>query len=93
LSHIDKQGVSVALERLRCGFAEEQFAFAPSLRVTASFGVAGLQNGGPTDLEQLLSQADAALYRAKQQGRNRFEFTENVPPASPASPEISLSQG
>lgn len=89
LSHIDKQGVSVALERLRCGFAEERFRFASSLRVTASFGVAGLHHGVPTDLDGLLSQADAALYRAKQQGRNRFEFSEDIPPASLA---ISLSQ-
>src|SRR6185312_5187994 len=82
LSHIDKQGVTVALERLRCGFAEERLESAPSLRVTASFGVAGLHHGVPTDLDGLLSQADAALYRAKQQGRNRFEFSENVSPAS-----------
>ena len=78
LSHIDKQGVSVALERIRGGLAQEHFGFAPSLTVTASFGVAGFNNGVPAELDRLLSRADTALYRAKQQGRNRFEFSENA---------------
>jgi diguanylate cyclase (GGDEF)-like protein len=38
-------------------------------RVTASFGVAGLQPGG--SVAEALSAADAALYRAKAQGRDR----------------------
>jgi len=78
LSHIDKPGVGMALERLRHMLAQEYFGFAPSLSVTASFGVAGLTDAGSTELAGLLSQADAALYLAKQQGRNRFEFAENA---------------
>ena len=78
LSHIDKGGVIVAIERLRSAFAAEHFGFAPSLSVTASFGVAGVSDVGSTELAGLLSRADAALYLAKQQGRNRFEFAEDV---------------
>lgn len=89
-SHIDKRGVSVAIERLRSAFAAEHFGFAPSLSVTASFGVAGLTVVGSTELAGLLSQADAALYLAKQQGRNRFQFAEN---ASTSCCETPVPQG
>lgn len=43
---------------------------------TVSLGVALTQGGAatPADLEALLAQADAALYRAKQGGRNRSEL-------------------
>lgn len=43
---------------------------------TVSLGVALTQGGvaPPADLEALLAQADAALYRAKQGGRNRAEL-------------------
>jgi diguanylate cyclase (GGDEF)-like protein len=38
--------------------------------VTASFGVA-VSEGSPLGIQALIAQADAALYRAKSQGRNR----------------------
>lgn len=42
------------------------------LRFTLSFGVADRSSGNPCDsLDSLLQQADEALYRAKEQGRNR----------------------
>lgn len=41
--------------------------------VTASIGIAVFPEDG-TDLEQLLSHADVAMYHAKRSGRNRFEF-------------------
>ena len=39
--------------------------------VTISAGVAALAPGGPKSVEDLLRDADAALYRAKEAGRNR----------------------
>ena len=47
------------------------------LRVTMSAGVAAYPLHGETQ-EQLISQADKALYRAKQAGRNRVELAAIV---------------
>ncbi len=41
--------------------------------ITASFGVSGREVKSPSDLEILLRDADEALYRAKNSGRNRVE--------------------
>ncbi|MBI5264663.1 MAG: GGDEF domain-containing protein [Bradyrhizobium sp.] len=58
------------LERLQCIVAGLDWsAFSPDLRVTISAGVATLQSGD--DIDSILARADAALYEAKAQGRNR----------------------
>lgn len=63
-------GFDVA-ERLRATIAAETFQFGEqSIRVTASFGVALLSVGGGDPLEECYRAADAALYRAKNDGRN-----------------------
>ncbi|WP_041523960.1 GGDEF domain-containing protein [Gilvimarinus agarilyticus] len=54
-------------EKVRIMIAEHRFDHG--LQVTASFGVASL-TGGQT-VEQLFKAADDALYRAKEDGRNR----------------------
>ena len=46
---------------------------AQEVFVTASIGIALFPNDGP-DAETLLSGADAAMYRAKQSGRNAYQF-------------------
>ena len=48
-------------------------------QITVSMGVAadhGPTKHGPTKMEELLSRADAALYQAKRNGRNRVESIE-----------------
>ena len=52
------------------------------LGLTASFGVASLRAADLTP-GSLLARADAAMYRAKQAGRNRVEFDgKPTPPAA-----------
>lgn len=62
-----------ACERLRAGLAAHAWIdIDPRLTVTASFGVS--QWTAPESVTELLQRADAALYRAKQAGRNRVEL-------------------
>ncbi|GAB3363366.1 MULTISPECIES: diguanylate cyclase domain-containing protein [Giesbergeria] len=51
-------------------------------RCTASAGVTFF-SGHDTSAEQLLDQADAAMYRAKDAGRNRMEFFQPPPAVIP----------
>jgi two-component system cell cycle response regulator len=66
-------------ERIRRAIAETPVPISGSidvLTVTASVGVAtygGIAGDADAHVRRLLSAADAALYRAKQQGRNRVE--------------------
>lgn len=46
---------------------------ATELQVTVSIGVASLQENKPVNAEKLVSMADTALYKAKENGRNRVE--------------------
>ncbi|WP_372628283.1 diguanylate cyclase, partial [Arsukibacterium sp.] len=55
------------IERLR------QIELAEQLKVSASFGVAALQQGD--NFRSLFERADAALYRAKQQGRSQVAWS------------------
>ena len=66
-----EQGIA-ACERLRLRLASHDWTGChPDLRVTASFGV--VEATGGATIEQLIQLADAALYRAKNAGRNRVE--------------------
>ena len=71
----------VAAERLRTAFAAESAATETSnvtqpLAITVSIGIAELAQG--EDIENLLRRADAALYHAKDLGRNRCELAEDI---------------
>jgi diguanylate cyclase (GGDEF)-like protein len=67
----DLAGAAATAERLRRSLGERPLAGADDreLSVTASFGVAEHAEGQTGD--ELLRIADAALYRAKNQGKNR----------------------
>ena len=67
-----KDAVMVA-ERLRAKVSELQVEVAENklVAVTISCGVAAPRSGG--DLDGLIADADNALYRAKESGRNRVE--------------------
>jgi diguanylate cyclase (GGDEF)-like protein len=61
------------------------------LTVTASIGVTQAEPG-ELDIETIVGRADAALYRAKQQGRNCVRLEpDNPPPATePRRPEVDV---
>ena len=70
-------------ERLRQAIADDTVRVAGhSLSCTSSFGIA-VSSQGSVSLEQLLSEADHAMYRAKSQGRNRVEAPVVLPSNGP----------
>jgi diguanylate cyclase (GGDEF)-like protein len=70
-----EEGVKLA-ERIRhLVRSEPAKAKNKSIDVSISLGVAVANQPVPADLEALLGSADAALYRAKEAGRNRVEFS------------------
>lgn len=74
LSYINRAGVTIAVERLRTEVQQHSVRWnGCSISVTASFGIAGVDDK-VADFLDLLRRADAALYEAKKQGRNRIEF-------------------
>jgi diguanylate cyclase (GGDEF)-like protein len=67
--------VRTALNDIRTRFAAEKFSWGGTyVTITASFGIAGFLGKRAPEFAQLLSRADAALYRAKRLGRNRIEI-------------------
>jgi diguanylate cyclase (GGDEF)-like protein len=83
-------------ERLRLAVASAPITLPEgSLTATLSMGVATAADAWHGDVGQLLRVADAALYRAKQAGRNRVELGTlgqlATPPASPSASERALA--
>lgn len=74
------EGATVFAERIREQMAEHPFATRGSrpLHLTASIGVASFPSPGVESVEELLSLADEALYRAKAGGRNRVTVAGGV---------------
>lgn len=75
LTHVERKNLVPVIERIRLNVEQKEFLYhGKVMRVTASFGVAGLDPKNPTDFASLIAAADAALYAAKRNGRNRVEF-------------------
>jgi two-component system cell cycle response regulator len=77
LPETDDDGAALFAERIR--ERVEAFAFRPwederALRMTASIGVATFPAARIESVEDLFARADAALYRAKADGRNRVRL-------------------
>ncbi len=65
--------ISATLDRIRAAIAEPVPIDGRALYVTCSMGVATFPNDG-SDPEALLMNADAAMYRAKDAGRDNAQF-------------------
>lgn len=77
LVDIDRDSLPIALERVR--LAVEKYSWdeiAPGLRITISAGVSAWVSG--ENVEQAIKRADAALYEAKESGRNCFRIASTV---------------
>jgi two-component system cell cycle response regulator len=76
LTHTTGENAKLVIERIRAELEASKFSFdGNSLTVTASFGVACFNATKARDLNQIVSHADTALYKAKRLGRNRIEFS------------------
>ena len=85
------QAMEIA-ERIRRAVAERTFDVETSsepIRATVSIGVAGYPKDG-TDANELIHQADLAVYRAKLQGRNRVLGASSEPLLMPAERSARL---
>jgi diguanylate cyclase (GGDEF)-like protein len=65
--------ISATLQKIRATIAEPIRVEGHDLTVTCSMGLANYPNDG-TDADALLANADAAMYRAKEMGRDNFQF-------------------
>lgn len=74
----DAQRAAEVAERVRRAIARMTVSGQDGLTVTASFGVVALTDATPSP-DGLMDAADAALYRAKDGGRNRVELGAAVP--------------
>jgi diguanylate cyclase (GGDEF)-like protein/putative nucleotidyltransferase with HDIG domain len=88
-----EQALEIA-ERIRCAVAEQRFDVETSsepIRATVSIGVASFPKDA-VDANELIHQADLAVYRAKLQGRNRVLGTSSEPLLVPPerSPRLAV---
>jgi diguanylate cyclase (GGDEF)-like protein len=77
LPETDSEGARVVADRLRIEIAQRMHEpdGAEPFRVTASLGVATVEPGTETSVEELMQAADDALYDAKENGRNRVALS------------------
>lgn len=75
----EPQACQRLLDRLLAVVADPVVIDDMRLEVSASMGVAFYPAGEELDADQLLRQADQAMYRAKRLGKNRYEVFESKP--------------
>jgi diguanylate cyclase (GGDEF)-like protein len=69
----DADVISAVVQKIQAAIAEPVRLEGHDLRVTASIGIANYPDDG-VDVDTLLANADAAMYRAKEVGRDNCQF-------------------
>ena len=78
LPNCDSKNAALIAEKVRARIesqSAQEFSETPGICVTASFGVSD-STLGARSIEELLGQADKAMYKAKEGGRNRVVIWE-----------------
>ena len=80
LTDTDTPGATILAERIRSAVEQRNIAHpaAPGGRVTVSIGVATMSGKENAESAALVRTADAALYEAKRDGRNRVRIREHA---------------
>ncbi|TWB40598.1 diguanylate cyclase (GGDEF)-like protein [Nitrospirillum pindoramense] len=78
MPHTAAQGARLLADRVRQAIGDDCVPIegGAAIRITASLGLAELRHG--EGLDDLYARADAALYRAKEAGRNRVEMIHSA---------------
>jgi diguanylate cyclase (GGDEF)-like protein len=85
LADASRDNAFLVAERIRAAFeAAAAVVDGENVGATLSIGIAIIQDP-KQDLSSLLKQADQALYRAKNRGRNRVDLAPLVPAEEPAA--------
>jgi diguanylate cyclase (GGDEF)-like protein len=69
----EADAVLATIERIREAISAPMHIEGHEIKVTSSIGIASYPNDAE-DIEMLLANADAAMYRAKENGRDNFQF-------------------
>ena len=77
LTDTSKEGASLAAERIRKVIEKHKFRLrGEDVKITMSFGVAEFSENA-ADISAIIKNADYAMYKAKESGRNRVELYMN----------------
>ena len=72
LPETDKKGAYIVAERIRKSVEKHIIhAYDESVKMTVSMGISSFKEDGEYSEEELIEKADQALYKAKQEGRNK----------------------
>jgi diguanylate cyclase (GGDEF)-like protein len=69
------EGGALTVARRVAAAASGEYELGPALRTRVTLSVGVSTSSGDTDADMLLAQADAALYPAKREGRDRIQVS------------------